>query len=69
MHPLVHLTELIPNMFRTTLCTFKSLEQKRTTHLNHLLDIITETKTIARQFFEDFMDLMQKAYFDLVLSQ
>ena len=56
-------------MFRTTLCTFKSLEQKRTTHLNHLLDTITETKTMARQIFEDLMDLMQQANFDLVLSE
>ena len=43
---------------------FTALEQKRTTHLNHLLDTITETKTVARQIFED---LMQQAKFDLVL--
>ena len=48
---------------------FTALEQKRTTHLNHLLDTITETKTVARQIFEDLMDLMQQANFDLVLSE
>ena len=51
------------------LCTFKAVEQKRTTHLNHLLDTIPETKSTATQIVEDLMDLMQQANFDLVLSE
>ena len=48
---------------------FKAIEQKRTTHLNHLLDTIPETKSTATQIVEDLMDLMQQANFDLVLSE
>jgi hypothetical protein len=48
---------------------FKAVEQKRATHLNHLLDTIPETKSTATQIVEDLMDLMQQANFDLVLSE